>query len=315
MAVQSGFSLHTIRRILSEYDLSPLTSIARIEAGTTQTNIVLETADQKYIFRYYETRSRHSVEFESHILLCLAQYEFPCPRQVANIHGEYIGEYRQNPFILYHYIEGHTIHQPNDVQRRQLIHRIAQFNAAMQDYAPISVDSRIHYIPSQCQVLAQEAAQIIDTPMAYEKLKWFNHQVQQLDLPHTLTKSINHCDVHFDNLLYQGNELVALLDFDKANYTYLTYDLATLLDLFAWPYGKDAMNLAQAKAVMDEYLQHHQLSALDRHHLYDVHKLAILMDCIWYFDRGGSTNFYEKRKLEYLRNLTREQYNHALFSS
>jgi len=61
------------------------------------------------------------------------------------------------------------------------------------------------------------------------------------------------------------------------------------------------------------YITHRPLDAIEKRHNIDVHKLSILFDCIWYFGRGNAADFYEKRKIEFLNKLGREQYADAHF--
>jgi hypothetical protein len=37
------------------------------------------------------------------------------------------------------------------------------------------------------------------------------------------------------------------------------------------------------------------------------------MDCIWYFKRGKANDFFEKRKIDYLNNLGRDNFYKEVF--
>ncbi|MGQ4669172.1 phosphotransferase, partial [Metabacillus halosaccharovorans] len=132
--------------------------------------------------------------------------------------------------------------------------------------------------------------------------------------PNTLPLGICHSDFHSSNILFKNNEFVALLDFDDANYTYLLFDLVGLIESWAWTYDKDeVINLPTAKRIIEEYTKHRPLSNSEKRHLFDVYKLSILIDCVWYFSRGNAEDFYEKRKIDYLKKLGRENFYKALF--
>lgn len=114
-------------------------------------------------------------------------------------------------------------------------------------------------------------------------------------------------------MLFQDEHLVALLDFDDANYTYAPFDLVYLVDQWGWSYPEDTMDLGVAASVVAAYNQHRPLSPLEQHHFFDVFKLAILIDCLWFSPRGSGEDFYERRKIEFLDSLGREQFETALF--
>ena len=51
----------------------------------------------------------------------------------------------------------------------------------------------------------------------------------------------------------------------------------------------------------------------EKRHLFDLHKLSILIDCVWSFKRGNVKDFYEKRKINYLDKMGREEFYKGLF--
>ena len=157
-------------------------------------------------------------------------------------------------------------------------------------------------------------ARKIGTDDALEKLAWLENQLSNLELPDSLPKGICHCDFHFSNVLFQGDRFAGLIDFDDANFTYLTFDLVCLIDSWAWPFQSESLDLEQARKIVQAYEKYRPLSVVEQYHLFDVHKLSILFDCIWYFGRGSAIDFYERKKIEYLNALGRDRYQQALFS-
>jgi homoserine kinase type II len=92
------------------------------------------------------------------------------------------------------------------------------------------------------------------------------------------------------------------------------FDLVGLIESWAWRHDKDkTLNFVKAKNVVTEYMKHRRLKPVEKRHLFDVHKLSILIDCIWFFDRGEIADFYEKRKIDYLDSLGREPFYQKLF--
>ena len=107
--------------------------------------------------------------------------------------------------------------------------------------------------------------------------------------------------------------MVGLIDFDDANYTYLMFDLISLID-WEWPYSADELDFDTARNIVRQYVSVRQLSEIEQRYAFDVHKLGILLDCVWFFERGKSNDFREKTKIDFLNNLGREQYCKQLFA-
>ncbi len=313
MAIKTQFSHQDFDKILSQYNLGTCTQSEPIFEGTVQTNYLIDTAQGKYVFRYYENRARESVLFESELLTYLKEHRYPCPAPIPDGQGTCVGVFRGKPFVIFEYIEGRHIDQPTADHQAQLIQKVAELQILTQNYQPHYLSYRLNYDAAHCRELAKLEAEKISTQDAREKFAWLDSQLSALDLPDSLPKGICHCDFHFSNVLFLDDQFVGLIDFDDANYTYLVFDLACLVNSWAWPYQSDFLDLAQAMQIVQTYNAYRSLDVIERRHLFDVHKLSILFDCIWYFGRGTADDFYEKRKIEFLDELGRDRYADAHF--
>jgi homoserine kinase type II len=313
MAVKTHFSIQEFNQILTQYELGEFFDSKPISQGTVQTNYYIHTTQGKYVFRYYENRSRESVLFESDLLTYLKKQHYPCPAPFQNEQGTCVGLFQGKPYVIFEFIEGRHIKSPNKHHKQQLIQKVAELQNLTQDYHPSYKDSRWNYDGELCFKLANIEAQKIITSDAFGKLSWLANQLSTLNLPDSLPKGICHCDFHFSNVLFQDGQFIGLIDFDDANYTYLTFDLVCLIDSWAWPFRSESLNFEQAREIVQVYQMHRPLGTLEKQHLFDVHKLSILFDCIWYFGRSSVDDFYERKKIEYLNVLGREVYADALF--
>jgi len=64
MAIKTVFTKNEMARILSNYDLGELICFEPVANGTVETNYFVTTTLGKFVFRYYEERSKESVQFE-----------------------------------------------------------------------------------------------------------------------------------------------------------------------------------------------------------------------------------------------------------
>ena len=309
--------------ILSNYDLGNLVSFKPITGGTVQTNILLKTSKNKFVFRYYECRSKNSVLFEVNLIKYLKDKNYPCPAPFKNIYKNFIGVHNKKPFVIFEFIEGRHIKNPDKDQKKQLIKKVAELQNLTKTYKPSYKKYRWNYSIELCQKLAKEKAKKINTKNSNEKFKWLKSELSKLYLPKSLPKGICHCDFHFSNVLFKNNRFNALIDFDDANYTYLLYDLICLIEPFissldwnTWmrfKTGENVFDFKQTKEVLFEYINYRKLNDNEKHHIFDVYKLSILIDCVWYFKRGNANDFFEKRKIDYLNNLGRDEFYKRIF--
>jgi len=313
MAVKTALTDDEFVRFLSLYDLGAYTQSEAIQQGTVQTNYVIQTTQGKFVFRYYENRSREAVLFESDLLVYLTEHHYPSPTQVNNTQGAYVGMYLHKPYVIFEFVEGQPIEHPSAHHWQQLVQKAAELQRLTRDFRSRYTSHRWNYDADLCRTLAHAEATRISTKSARDKFAWLEHELTMLDLPSSLPKGICHCDFHFSNVLFQGDELAALLDFDDANYTFLQFDLVGLIEYWAWPHTADLLDVAKARSVVQEYMKHRPFPLVEQQHLYDVYKLSILFDCVWYFSRGSADNFKEKRKIEALNGLGRQRFFDELF--
>jgi len=313
MTIKSSFSQSDFEQILSQYQLGALLSAEPIPQGTVQTNFFIFTNRGKFVFRYYENRPKPTVLFEIEVLLFLQAHHFPSPCPMPNTAQEFVGVFKDKPFVLFSFLEGQPLSNPKETHKKQLIQKAAELQSLTLKFKPRYSEHRWNYTPDFCRQVAFKKAQKLGTFAVREKFTWLERQLHLLQLPVSIPKAICHCDFHFSNVLFQDEHLVALLDFDDANYTYAPFDLVYLVDQWGWSYPKDTMDLGVAANIVAAYNQHRPLSPLEQHHFFDVFKLAILIDCLWFFARGSGEDFYERRKIEFLDSLGREQFETALF--
>lgn len=315
MAVKTKFTKENLEQIIANYDLGEYIDFKPITEGTVQTNYKVQTTNGQFIFRYYENRMVNSVLFETDLLRYLKEKNYPCPEPIKNMNGYYVNIYNSKPFIIMEYMEGHHVQEPNEIQKEQLIQKVAELHTITKEYQSKYIDSRLNYNIASCKEQAKKVSARINSLNSKKKLSWLEKGLDELKLPQSLPKGICHADFHFSNVLFKNGEFSSLLDFDDANYTYLLFDLVGLIESFAWRHDKDeVINFKEAKKIILEYTKHRPLKTVEKEYLFDVYKLSIYLDCVWFFERGDVTNFYEKRKIDYLENVGRKYFYDELFN-
>lgn len=325
MAVKTAFSLEELGALLGGHGLGALRALRPIEAGTVQTNYRLEADGGCYVFRCYENRALDSVRFEAELLDFLAAQGFPCPAPVHDRAGSAVGQVSGKPFVLFPFLPGRHVEHQSAAQRRQVIAAAARMSALTRGYRSKWAQARLNYTPEICAREAKGIAERLGTPQARKKLQWYTEQLAALELPAALPMGACHTDFHFTNVLFVGERLSALIDFDDANLTYSCFDLVSLTEPFrpefrwdswqAFDPGAPVLDFAGAREAVAVYQETRPLEALERRHLFDLYKLGVLIDCLWYFDRGAPEDFYERRKLEAMDSLGREEFGRALFEA
>ena len=325
MTENTVFSTSVLEEILESYDLGELVDSKAFAGGAVQTNLLLQTTKGRFAFRYYrQGRSKGSVLFEVNLVRYLKKRNYPCPAPLRNKYGKFVGSYNRKPYVIFEFIEGVHLDNPDETQKRELVRKVAELHNITRNYRPSYKKYRWNYDVDLCQHLAEEKAAQIGTANSRKKLEWFENELQHLNLPVCLPKGICHCDFHFTNVLFLDGRFNALIDFDDANYTFLIFDLVSLAEPFVpsfrhhnWHKYKatdDVFDFSEVRLVISEYEKYRPLNNNEQRHVFDVYKLSFLLDCVWYFERGDPRDFFEKRKIEYLNNLGPEDFYRGLFA-
>jgi Ser/Thr protein kinase RdoA (MazF antagonist) len=324
MAAHTDIPQTAVVSILANYDLGGYRSSKPILHGTVQTNLLLHTTQGRFVLKYYENRSRNKVLFETDLLRYLNDRHFPCPAAFPNTHGDYVGTYKGKPYVIFEFVEGRHLKHPSATQKRALIRKVAELHNLTRAYQSRYAKYSHCYGIDTCRTLARGKAKAIGTLNAKNKLKWYEGELSKLSLPKSLPKGVCHCDFHFSNVLFTNGKFNALIDFDDANYTFLTFDLAALIDPVVWSFdhntwpdfktGEPILDFREARKIISEYMKHRPLRVVEQKHLFDVLKLSILFDCIWRFARGDAEGFFERRKIESLNALGRSEFRNRVFA-
>lgn len=302
-----------LAEILRSYAVGEYRESGRLTRGTVQTNIWVRTTDGSFVLRLYHNRTKSSVAFETGVLCHLAGCGFPCPVPHPDRQGRLVGTYRQRPYVLLGFMEGEHEENLNQKQYDQLIQKVAQLHILTRNFCPPHKEARWNYSADFCLWAARDAAFRLNTPEGWAKLGWLKREVRGLELPASLPKGVCHGDLNASNLLFKNGSLSAMLDFDDANYTFLLFDVVGLVEWAAWPHTNAALNFDKARRVVGEYGRRRPLTSVETAHLFDVYKLSVLIDCVWFFERGGADDFYEKRKVDFLNGVGREEFCRRLF--
>lgn len=313
MAVKTSFRDEEFSHLFGPYNIGEFLSASPILQGNVQTNIQVDTTTGQYVFRYYENRTRSSAAFETDLLAFLHSCRFPAPVPQITEAGTHVSMYRGKPYAIFGFMSGQKVRSLNWPQFADLVRHVAWLHDVTQCYRPEISYDRSHYTRDFCSNRAQVLARQAASQQGSDKAAWINQQLSLLDLPETTPQGICHCDFDLSNLLFDGEELTALLDFDDANYTYQSFDLVHLVEYHAWPHG-GKFDRHAARRVIREYQRHRDIDPLEMRHFFDVFKLSILIDSLWFFDRGCYPDFNEKRKIAVLDQIGRAEFEQSLWS-
>lgn len=271
MSRHTPFQQRDIHEIAGTYALT-VVSFEPIEGGANP-SYVLHTQQGDYVLTVFEEKSWTEVVQIGHLLLLLADYEFPTTRLRAPTKGGLATRYRDKPVMVKQYIAGHVFKDLNKTM-------VSQVGVAM---------ARLHQVPAPDFLPDKHAyglhvfSRVIDRNInpAYES--WLANQLAYLarSLPCDLPRGLIHGDVFYDNVLFEGRELRALIDFEEACHYYKGFDLGmAIVGLCA---EGTTIALDKARALVHGYQQVQSLEETEKEALQLFVEYAATATSYWRF--------------------------------
>ncbi len=310
MTLKTNISEKDFLEILSHYDLGEYKGYREFANGATQTTVLLFTSKGKYVLRYYENRTEKHVHFEVKLLNYLKDNSYPVPKIFKTSSGDSLGRYKDKPFIVIEYIDAIHSKNPNknfeEEPVSKVIEIVAQLHTLTTDYNPEYFKDREEFNTRYAWRMYQKIPRVVQKE---ERAKWFKNELDKLEFPATLPKGICHADLNYRNFLFRDGKIAAVLDFDMSFYTYIIYDIASLIYWWACPPGS-GFKEKEASFIVNVYSKYRELSELEKTHIFDALKLIILLGISW----SEESDFEDsKRAIETLNKLGRDVLYAKLF--
>ena len=255
-----------VAQILGAFGLALDTYLSHdsIAAGTINTNIRVETTVGRRFLRINEGKSTDDVAREAAIVGHASAAGVPTPAPYTATTGEPFALWRGEIVSLFPWLPGRTLARADvtAAQARQVgraLGRLHRAGTTFPDhrpsrYEPAEINARVERIAS---VASSDAL----LPGAVARLRPELAALARervTDLPTGLI----HGDLFIDNVLFDGDVLVALLDFEQASWGRLAYDLA--VTTLAFGFGRDDFRPAIVRGLFEGYSAERPLTEAER---------------------------------------------------
>lgn len=251
MAVYTALDSQTLADLVEDYGLVKVTACSGIPYGSVNTNYLLETARGKHLVRIDEVKGDLDLKREFELLLFLRKSGFPCPQPLPDQRGRYHREFGSKFLSVYRYIDGHVV-RPERLTAAQLEHTgrvLAELHTIGKNYKK-GIDNRFSL--ERIATLWGDVRRKLP-PHFRRVVRTLDDETEYLQhyLENKLPKGIIHGDVFNDNLLFKGDRVVALLDFEAASRGKYIFDLATAVNALC--FVSDGYQLRRFEALMTGY--------------------------------------------------------------
>jgi homoserine kinase type II len=248
MALLTSFDLPAAQRVGLHYGLT-VASVEPLSLGSVNSNFRLLTAEGNVLFgRIYEEQDLEGAKAEARLLRGLTQAGVATSAPLLPLEADQISVHAGKPVALYPWVPGESLCHARllPVHCERLGCALARVHLASASLAPLP-QGRFG-VPELRQRLSfiRERTHNFDSALTWIDERLSHYVAQRKPLPTGLT----HGDLFRDNVLWQGDEISALLDFESACEGAFIYDL--MVCVLAWCYT-DSFQMPRVRALFAGY--------------------------------------------------------------
>jgi Ser/Thr protein kinase RdoA (MazF antagonist) len=285
-----------VKEIIKNFNLGSLVSIEKISNGWVNDNYKLKTSKGVFVIRGMNDEVRKkpltssSLSFRVLEHLKSSKFDYQVPEPLKNAEGSYLLRLKNKNFMVYEMIKGIVPERLNRTQLKSMIHGLAQYHKSMKKFPLKKIRDEVRLkglkkkldtinatkSKSKLNVLARENIGLIVNLFNKIKSKTFEKNILAV-----------HMDFHRKNMVYKGNELMGILDFDNIIFAPRILDIAHLIKTSA-DYSKTKFS-KEVEFIIKEYSSINYLTKSEKK---DV-LLILARDCCIMFEYFYSHKGYD----------------------
>jgi homoserine kinase type II len=225
MAVFTPITHSELSTWLQQYSVGELTRMQGILHGIENTNYFVSTGDGEFVLTIFEVLKASELPFYLHFMAHLASHGVSCPRPIANLKNEYLGEIHGKPASLVTRLGGQATTAPSVAQCARVGTTLAHMHLAGQTFPPSMENPRG---PAWWRFAAEKLKSFLgdDERQLLESELAFQLSARPKDLP----RGVVHADLFRDNVLFEGESLGGVIDFYFAGADDWMFDLAVTVN-------------------------------------------------------------------------------------
>jgi homoserine kinase type II len=208
--------LSDIKEIVRNYGLI-VNHFEPFGGETANSSYLLETDQESYILTVFLEKTFTNVTKMGQLLLLLGEYKFPSTRLIPLLTGEPALLYKEKPIILKRYISGQVCEDLNE----SMLYQIGEAMAKLHQIPDLD------FLPNQHAYGLELFSSVINCNINREYESWLEEQLRYFEqkLPSELPRGPIHGDLFDENILFDDENLKAIIDFEDACYYYKLFDL------------------------------------------------------------------------------------------
>lgn len=247
-----------IQSVMNRYTSMDIANISCMFGGYTNRNYKISTDKKDYLLKIHLNKNVEDIVPEILILEYLKNTDIPVAQAIPDKDNNYINKLGNDYAVVYEYIDGHHP-EVNTETAKQIAKAAVKLNLLE---VPASFTQKNWVNLEFCNTVIQ---QMTHTPYNYPDIyEYFIEQTTYLQEPlsEKVTKGLVHGDLFPDNTIFNGDKLLAILDFEVICVENILHELGTAINGFC--YVNNELDEELYCAFLSEYQKDYTLDDIEK---------------------------------------------------
>ncbi|OUR69224.1 homoserine kinase [Marinomonas sp. 42_23_T18] len=257
MAVYTSLTQDDMLALLADYDLGDLVSFKGISGGVENTNYFVNTSQGKYVLTIFEEFEAEEVPYFLDVVAHFKQDGFNVPAAILDKQGERLKALKNKPAIMVDCFNGDELSATSIHTCRQIGTQLAKLHITGQSFPEQKPSHRgVAWWQATSQSLTDQLPED-EALLLTEQVASFDTFLEQAN---TLPMGTIHGDLFYNNTLFEGESLSAIIDFYNACHSWLMYDLAIVVNDWCTDRATGELDMEKYQALISAYREERELS-------------------------------------------------------
>ncbi len=288
MARYSRLDRSAVDGLARRYGIDDVTAFSVIDGGQENTSYCIVTNSAKYVLTLWDQKPLEHVTNLANLLVYLTDRGIRTSRVVVPPNEPIVVLHDKKPVMLKRYIDG-------DVTANLTGNVLSQLGEEMARLHKIPAPS---YLPQSFPYGRSHFPEVTDSNLGHAFIDWLSAKTDYLQerIPQHLPMALIHGDVFFDNMIVQGDQLMAIIDFEEACHYYRNFDLGMVI--VGACQGRQGISFEKAGRFIRSYQKETTLQSIERETLQAFAVYAAVATSFWrfrqYYLRRPEPRCYDK---------------------
>ena len=273
MALYAQLDRSAVEVLARRFGISDITAFFVMDGGRENTSYCVETSSGRYVLTHFDQKSLKYATNLANLLVYLIDQGIRTSRVVVPPKEPIVLLHDEKPVMLKRYLDG-------DVTANLTGDLLVQLGEEMARLHKIPAPS---YVPQSFPYGRSHFPEVIDSNLGHAYINWLSEKNSYLQkrIPQYLPMTLIHGDVFFDNMIVQGDQLMAIIDFEEACHYYRGFDLG--MAIVGTCRDRQGISFEKAGRFIRGYEKETTLQSIERETLKTFAVYAAVATSFWRF--------------------------------